>query len=112
MIVTTQARPEAGRTDGARRLSLRFVFHGSISRIERGDATPLAADGQGTTASLGVEIQIFMVRGEEEFDVAFAGMAKTRVSAVIVQGVSLANARCHRIAASRLRVRLEWVGIQ
>ena len=27
-----------------------------------------------------------MVRGEEEFDVAYAEMAKTRVSAVIVQG--------------------------
>lgn len=36
--------------------------------------------------ALGIEIQIFMVRGEEELDVAFAEMAKARVSAVIVQG--------------------------
>ena len=35
--------------------------------------------------ALGIEIEIHMVRGIAEFDAAFAAMASTRVSAVIVQ---------------------------
>jgi len=54
--------------------------------------------------TLGIEILTHMVRGVDEFDAAFAAMAKARVSAVVVQG-SLPRQRAielalkHRLAA-------------
>ena len=54
--------------------------------------------------TLGIEILTHLVRGVDEFDAAFAAMAKARVSAVVVQG-SLPRQRAielalkHRLAA-------------
>ena len=57
--------------------------------------------------TLGIEILTHMVRGVDEFDAAFAAMAKARVSAVVVQG-NLPRQRAielalkHRVAVDKI----------
>jgi len=66
---------------------------------------------EGTAAALKLELQQFGVRGPDEFDSAFAAMAKQRVDAVVVGDDAVLTANAKAIANLATKMRLPSIGL-